>query len=130
MKKKGFTIVEMMIAMAILLIVVSGVGTAVEVSSSIYAKNSYDLKNVEYTNKILQYFKGLQLSGIDTIYKNSSSTSSNTQLFYLYFNNDDTNDITSKSLNTVLTSQTSVPVVPSTTNTSDYSGCNNSKLPN
>lgn len=127
MKKKGFTIIELIIGMAILLIVVTGVGTAVEASSSIYSKNSYDLKNVEFTNKILQYYKGLQLCGIDTIYNvnypNLKSPPAGTKFFYLYFSNDDTSVNNSQSLNFVLSSPNPTPVTEDTTHFPNYTEC-------
>lgn len=128
MKKKGFTLIELIISMAILLIVVTGVGTAVEASNSMYAKNSNDLQNTEYTNKIIQYFKGQQLNGLDGIYGNTSPAG--TKFFYLYFKNNDPSGITSESLNHLLSLPNPTPVVETSQNAPNYTRCSTANISN
>lgn len=131
-RKKGFTLVELIIAMAILVIVSGGIGLAVETSSSLYAQNTSDLKSTEYTDKILEYYKGKQLSGLDSIYRGNSA---GTEFFYLYFNNDDPTDNTVNSLNYVLPASTGTNKPPifnltSSGNTPDYAGCSSNNTSN
>lgn len=111
-RKKGFTLVELIIAMAILVIAAGGIGLSVEVASSMYSQNTNDLKSTEYTDKILEYFKGKGLISLSSMYDNSTkingedtSKASTTKYLYIYFNNDDASDETAESLNYILTNK-------------------------
>lgn len=137
-RKKGFTLVELIIAMAILVIVSGGIGLAVETSSSLYAQNTSDLKSTEYTDKILECFKGKGLNILSDMYNNSTkvngeeaTTTSTTKYLYLYFNNDDINDNTDDSLNYILKNTTSFQMVDEVINgAASYADCSSNNTSN
>ncbi|SMC24422.1 prepilin-type N-terminal cleavage/methylation domain-containing protein [Clostridium acidisoli DSM 12555] len=137
-RKKGFTLVELIIAMAILVIASGGIGLAVETSSSLYGQNTSDLKSTEYTDKILECFKGKGLNSLSSMYNNSTrvngedaTTTSTTKYLYLYFNNDDVNDNTEDSLNYILKNTTNFQMVDEGINgAASYADCSSNNTSN
>ena len=85
-RKKGFTIVELIVAVAIILISLQAVTIAVRASSKMWEISNRKLDVSTFNQSISQNIKNRGRSYIKDIYKARSTPAGNTIRFCIYFN--------------------------------------------
>ena len=87
-KKKGFTLVELIAAIAILSIAMVGISSAVYTGTKLSAKNAKKADSSELASNIMQYYKSQGKTALKELF-NFTSTGSSKYNGFCYFNTDD-----------------------------------------
>lgn len=88
-KKKGFTLIELIVALAIFAISTSAIATMVNTSSNIYSIEDKKISVITSAQKIMQGLKSNGAEGLKKFYENETLKAKTGTYFYIFFDNRD-----------------------------------------
>ena len=88
MKKRGFTLVELIASIAIIAIIMTAASPAFLMSIKLWKNNRAKINTMAYSQAIAEYYKSNGMENLKTIYDSSEKNSDLSTTNYIYFDND------------------------------------------